>query len=292
MIKSALTIGLLTKALLGLDHLPEDRLYVPQVDTGYEQYNTPSLYKTNKYVLTFDDGPHPKYTEKLLDTLKKYNVKATFFILTHKLTDKNLPIFKRILDEGHIASSHDHIHDHNNRVDETSFRRKLKSSFLKLKEFYKKAGHEMKTFYFRFPYAEYGGRSDYHHINVIKEVSDELFGKNCIHFVFWDIDSSDWIPKLSGQEVFENIKAYHEGGKYITYKLARQNGRRVILKRPSTVHNPLGGGVILQHDIQYRTLEGTEEFLKYAKNNYINIVPLNTVEEFSYNKLECKFINK
>lgn len=289
MIKTTLTIGLLAKTLLGLEHLPEDRLYVPQVDTGYEQYNTPSLHKRNKYVLTFDDGPHPKFTEQLLDTLKKYKVKATFFILTHKLTDKTFPIFKRILDEGHIASSHSHYHDYSDRLDEKTFKKNIKDSFIKLHTFYKRAGHEMKKFYFRFPYAQYGGNKYYHHMNVIKEVSDELFGKNCIHFTFWDIDSSDWVPGLSGQEVYENLKAYHEGGKYISYKVVRQNGRRVILKNPTTVDRPLGGGVILQHDIQYRTLEGTKKFLEYAKNNYIDIVPLPSVEEFSYRDLDCKF---
>jgi peptidoglycan/xylan/chitin deacetylase (PgdA/CDA1 family) len=284
-----LSITLLTKALLGVYHLPEDRLYVPQVDVGYEQYNTPSIHHSNQYVLTFDDGPHPVYTEKLLDILKKHNVKATFFVLTHKLNNKTFPIFKRILDEGHIASSHNHYHDYSDRLDEQTFKNNIKESFLKLHEFYKRAGHEMKTFYFRFPYAQYGGSKYYHHMNVIKEVSDELFGKNCIHFVFWDIDSSDWVPGLTGTEVFQNIKAYHKGGRYISYRLARQNGRRVILKKPTTVDKPLGGGVILQHDIQYRTLEGTEKFLEYAKNNYIDILPMTEVEEFSYKGLGCKF---
>ena len=288
MIKTVLTMGLLTKSLLGIEHLPEDRLYVPQVDTGYEQYNTPSLHKTSKYVLTFDDGPHPRFTEEILDILKQYKVKATFFILTNKLNDKTFPFFKRILDEGHIASSHNHFHDYSDQLNEETFKKNIKDSFLKLHSFYKRAGHEMKTFYFRFPYAQYGGHKYYHHMNVIKEVSDELFGKNCIHFAFWDIDSSDWIPKLTGQEVFENLKAYHEGGKYITYRLARQNGRRIIIKKPTKVDNPLGGGVILQHDIQYRSIEGTKRFLQYAKNNYIDIVPLSSVDEFSYKGLDCK----
>jgi len=35
----------------------------------------------NKIALTFDDGPHPVYTEKILEILDKYNIKATFFIV-------------------------------------------------------------------------------------------------------------------------------------------------------------------------------------------------------------------
>lgn len=289
MLKESMFMALAIKAFLGIEHLPEDRLYIPLVDRGYDQYDTPSIHHTNKYVLTFDDGPHPVYTPQILDILKKHNVKATFFILTHKLNDKTFPIFKRILDEGHIASSHNHYHDYSNQLDQEEFKRNLKNSFLKLKEFYHRAGHKMETFYFRFPYAQYGGHKYYHHMNVIKEVSDELFGKNCIHFAFWDIDSSDWVPKLSGQEVFENLKAYHEGGKYISYKIIRENGKKIIQKRPIHISNPLGGGVILQHDIQYRTIEGTEKFLEYSKNQKIEILPLNEISEFSYETLDCKF---
>ena len=282
-----------TTVIAGGLHLPENRLYIPKIDTGYNQYNTPSLHKNSKYVLTFDDGPHPVHTAKILDILKKNKVRATFFILTEKLNKKTLPIFKRILDEGHIASSHNHIHDHNNRIPEAVFKKNIKSSILKLAKYYKLAGHTMDTFYFRFPYAEYGGHKDYHHMNVIKEVSDELFGKNCIHFVFWDIDSGDWIPKLTPDEVFKNIRAHHIGGEYTTYKIGRDNsGRKVILKKSAFVKDPTAGGVILQHDIQKRSVKGTELFLKYAKENYIDIVPLTSVDEFSYSGLNCKLLEK
>mgnify|MGYP000259417527 CR=1 FL=1 len=271
-------------------HLPENRLYIPKVDTGYDQYNTPSLHFKSQYVLTFDDGPHPINTPKILDILKEYNVKATFFVLTHKLKPSNLALIKRMLDEGHIVSSHDHIHDHNNKIDRDTFKKKMTMSFKKLKEFYELAGHKMSTFYFRFPYAEYGGRSDYHHINVLKEVSTELFGKNCIHFVFWDIDSGDWIPKLTPTEVFKNIRAHDIGGEYTTYRTTRDSrGRQVILKKKAYVKNPTEGGVILQHDIQKRSIDGTRQFLDYALENNIEIKRMDTVDEFSYKGLNCSF---
>jgi len=281
---------LLSVSATALFHLPELRTYIPRVDTGYDQYNTPSLHLKSQYVLTFDDGPHPINTPKILDILKEYNVKATFFVLTHKLKQSNLSLIKRMLDEGHIVSSHDHIHDHNNRIDRATFKKKMKMSFLKLKEFYELAGNKMTTFYFRFPYAEYGGRSDYHHINVLKEVSTELFGKNCIHFAFWDIDSGDWIPKLTPTEVFQNIRAHHIGGEYTTYRTTRDSrGRQVILKKKAYVDNPTEGGVILQHDIQSRSIEGTRQFLEYALENQIEIKRMDEVDEFSYDGLNCKF---
>ena len=59
--------------------------------------------------LTFDDGPNPKFTEKFLDLLKKYDVKATFFIVGKNI-EGNEAILKRIVNEGHIIGNHSYKH--------------------------------------------------------------------------------------------------------------------------------------------------------------------------------------
>lgn len=59
--------------------------------------------------LTFDDGPIPGLTEWVLDTLKHYNIKATFFCVGDNI-DKNKNIFNRILLEGHTAGNHTYNH--------------------------------------------------------------------------------------------------------------------------------------------------------------------------------------
>ncbi len=69
-----------------------------------------NLNKTeNKIALTFDDGPSEPLTSKVLDTLKKHNVKATFFVI-----GKNIPgngtVLKRIVSEGHSIGSHSYSH--------------------------------------------------------------------------------------------------------------------------------------------------------------------------------------
>ncbi len=58
--------------------------------------------------ITFDDGPG-KYTEKLLDGLSEYNVKASFFVLGKK-AENNPHIIKRIYDEGHLLGMHTNDH--------------------------------------------------------------------------------------------------------------------------------------------------------------------------------------
>lgn len=64
--------------------------------------------KERKIALSFDDGPHP-VTEKVLDVLQKYNVKATFFCIGTQI-EKHPEIFKRILAEGHLVGNHSYSH--------------------------------------------------------------------------------------------------------------------------------------------------------------------------------------
>ncbi|CAH0346768.1 polysaccharide deacetylase family protein [Bacillus sp. CECT 9360] len=64
----------------------------------------------NGIALTFDDGPNPKYTIELLDLLKRYGVKASFFVVGRKVM-QNPEIIKRMHQEGHTIGIHhfDHI---------------------------------------------------------------------------------------------------------------------------------------------------------------------------------------
>lgn len=59
--------------------------------------------------ITFDDGPNPEYTPQLLDLLKEYNVKATFFVVGSKVI-KYPDIIKRMSEEGHTIGIHHFEH--------------------------------------------------------------------------------------------------------------------------------------------------------------------------------------
>ena len=61
--------------------------------------------------LTFDDGPTKEVTPKVLDILKQYDVKATFFVLG-KMLDTNRDIAKRAFDEGHLIANHSYYHQY------------------------------------------------------------------------------------------------------------------------------------------------------------------------------------
>ncbi|MEI6132203.1 MAG: polysaccharide deacetylase family protein [Bacillota bacterium] len=77
----------------------------------------PTSYLVKKYghkndkevVFTFDDGPSSIYTSQILDVLKQYNVKATFFVVGDQ-AKSNPDILRRMVDEGHLIGNHTYNH--------------------------------------------------------------------------------------------------------------------------------------------------------------------------------------
>ena len=67
---------------------------------------------SNDFALTFDDGPDPLYTPRLLDLLKQYNMKATFFLVGSH-AEKHPEVVKRIHSEGHLIGIHNYVHKSN-----------------------------------------------------------------------------------------------------------------------------------------------------------------------------------
>jgi peptidoglycan/xylan/chitin deacetylase (PgdA/CDA1 family) len=74
--------------------------------------------------LTFDDGPHPEFTPQILAILKKYHVKATFFMVgaNAKLYPE---IVKQVLAEGHAVNSHSLTHPMLTHLKDTTLNREV-----------------------------------------------------------------------------------------------------------------------------------------------------------------------
>lgn len=74
---------------------------------------------TKKKVLavTFDDGPHPQNTEKILEILRLKEAKATFF-LSGQEADKFPNLVKRYIEEGHEIGNHAYYHAHNIKLND------------------------------------------------------------------------------------------------------------------------------------------------------------------------------
>ncbi len=81
-------------------------------------------YSPNKVALTFDDGPDPEWTPKILDVLKEKNATATFFLIGIQ-TDKFSGIAKRIYREGNTIGNHTFTHPDVSNISDTYMRVEL-----------------------------------------------------------------------------------------------------------------------------------------------------------------------
>src|SRR5437016_5141960 len=59
--------------------------------------------------LTFDDGPHPEHTPRLLDVLRKLEVRASFFVVGRE-AEHYPDLVRRLADEGHVVGHHSYHH--------------------------------------------------------------------------------------------------------------------------------------------------------------------------------------
>lgn len=71
----------------------------------YKSYENAEM----KIALTFDDGPHKKYTSEILDILDEYEIKATFFVIGCNC-EKYPEIVQRAIDSGHEIGNHTYSH--------------------------------------------------------------------------------------------------------------------------------------------------------------------------------------
>ncbi|HEX2953503.1 MAG TPA: polysaccharide deacetylase family protein [Bacillota bacterium] len=107
------TVGLILACSLGLNiWLAKDNALMRIPDKKPEGridiiWHGPEDHKN--VALTFDDGPVPEYTLKVLDTLKRFKVHATFFVVG-QYAEAHPEIIKRMIAEGHEVENHTYVH--------------------------------------------------------------------------------------------------------------------------------------------------------------------------------------
>ena len=107
---------------VGTERYAEQKSYGTYIETDTGVCGTSGEPK--KIALTFDDGPHPKYTEQLLDGLKERGVVATFFV-TGENAENYPDIIRREQDEGHLIGNHTYSHIQLTSRNRESFREEL-----------------------------------------------------------------------------------------------------------------------------------------------------------------------
>lgn len=126
---------------------------------------------SRKIAITFDDGPHPYYTEQLLDGLKERGVKATFFV-TGMHAEQYPDVIRRMNDEGHLIGNHTYSHMQLSSNNSDVFKEELIRTNDAIEQL---TGQEVQ--YVRPPYGTW----------------DKKFEKELNMFpVLWTVDPLDW----------------------------------------------------------------------------------------------------
>lgn len=144
---------------------------------------------TKCVALTFDDGPHPVYTEQVLDVLEKQQVHATFFLMG-KEVECYPQIVKRMHDEGHLIGNHTYSHID---ICQTSCQEALQEVTRTNDLIYDICQEPVE--WFRAPYGC---------------ASDSLEQKTQMIWVTWDVDPLDWSCQNADQIVNHIVKNVSE----------------------------------------------------------------------------------
>lgn len=201
--------------------------------------NNPIEQTREKVVyLTFDDGPG-QYTDELLDILKKYNVKATFFVTAQ--FKSYIPLIKREYEEGHSIAVHTLTH---------------KWSIYDSVETYIKDFDDMnniiheytgtKSNIFRFPGGSSNTISKGHSKGVVSAIANEMTKRGYVYFD-WNVDSCD-AAGANSKQIYKNV----------TTGIEKKNG-----------------AVVLMHDIKKNTIAVIEDIIVYALENGYTFDTLN-----------------
>lgn len=196
--------------------------------------NTATSDEKGVIYLTFDDGPSNSSTPKILDILKKHNVKATFFLLNYNSNTEAL--VKREVAEGHSIGIHGYSHDYKKiYTSEEAYMENLNKLQSKI---YKSTG--VKTTITRFP----GGSS-----NTISKFNpgimtrlSKLVVQNGYTYYDWNVDSNDAGGAKNADAVYNNV----------TKNLSKK-----------------WRNIVLMHDFSgnTKTINALEKIIEYGKKN-------------------------
>ena len=143
-----------------------------------EKYDAAYIGSTDEKVLylTFDAGYENGCTEKILDVLKKHNVRAAFFLVGNYM-QKNADLVRRMVDEGHIVGNHTmHHYDMSKLSDKAAFAKELTD----LEDLFRDITGKELPKYYRPPQGTYSAEN----LKMARELGYQT--------VFWSLAYVDW----------------------------------------------------------------------------------------------------
>lgn len=183
--------------------------------------------------LTFDAAWGNEDTDELIATLKKYNAKATFF-LVGSWVDKYPESVKALCDAGHSIQNHSNSHPNLPELSTEGIKKEITLCNEKIREITKKSPTLIRP-----PYGDYSN-------SVIEAVND--LG---MYTIQWDVDSLDW-KDLSADEIYERVVNNVENGSIVLFHNAALNTPEALGRILETLSNE-GYSFVTVEKLIYKT---------------------------------------
>lgn len=232
---------------------------IPIFDKDFSKSNIGSIHTGhNEIILSFDDGPVPGVTNKILDILADYNIKATFFVIGTNVK-AHPDLMKRIVDEGHIVGNHSMTHFPLKNLDPLLWKDKVKSEVLDAHDVILPYMTNNKHFFFRAPEGAWAQKyADFLNENEV--------GKEYIGPILWDIggelelkngqyrQAADWECWSKKVSVDDCMSGY-------IYEATQRKG-----------------GLVLMHDLRKLSAELLTKLIPELQDRGFTFTTLNDVE--------------
>ncbi|MDD4973822.1 MAG: polysaccharide deacetylase family protein [Bacteriovorax sp.] len=229
------------------------------VDKDFSKVNIGNIHTGhNEIIFSFDDGPVPGVTDKVLDILKEHNIKATFFVIGKNVL-AHPELMKRIVDEGHIVGNHSMSHIPLKNLDSIAWKDIVKTEVMDAHKTIMPYLANNRHFFFRAPY------SDWNKI-FADFLNENEIGKQYIGPILWDIggemeikdgkylQSADWACWSKKISIDDCMSGYlYEAGK-----------RK--------------GGVVLMHDLRHQSAELLAKLIPELEDRGFSFSTMNDVD--------------
>ena len=166
--------------------------------------------------LTFDDGPHPVATPFVLNELKKYKAKATFFCIGKNVVAYP-DIYQRILDEGHRTGNHTQNHLNGWKTNNSIYLNNIEE-----------ATNNIDSALFRPPYGKIKASQAKLFSNVIKKENPKI--------IMWSVLSGDFDENISKEKCLRNVTQHTNAGSIVVFHDSEKAFPRLEFALPATLH--------------------------------------------------------
>lgn len=152
--------------------------------------------------MTFDDGPHPRHTPRLLDMLRERGIRATFYLIGNRVVEYQA-ITRRIAEEGHEIGNHSWSHPFLNRLGDATVQREIDQTTSAI---FQVTGRPPVTF--RPPYGAFTHRQR----NLLHQARS-------LPTILWSVDPQDWRRPGASAVANRILQHSHQGAIILSHDI-------------------------------------------------------------------------